>query len=640
MAKSHRPERLAELIRKIDEVRALSNLPPLELGSKAASIEATMEALVEAAAPLATEVEHHRRRLIEATVLLAAISEFLSAIVLAGNPEPALTSLCHFLRGAFRLDWVHLGILDSSGTQLGGPVVRTEPGGGVRDGRLAQPWPKAGPLERVMSQHRTEILRHPELKAAPLEGPRASALRLVACLPVGRPEPHVPGLTAPGATSSQALTPDPARGVLVLGRYSAQEFDRNHLALLESLAASVGTALDNARLTQRLGDAIRFRDHVLESMIDGVVAVDREGRVLVMNEVAESLLLLPRQQALGRPFPRGLLEDRDPSGDPLEEALAKPFQTRRSEGWICAPGRERRPARLTTTRLRDESGLAYGTLVTFFDLTPIREMERRIRHLDRIATLGRFTSSVAHEIRNPLAGIAAGVEYLKRSIPAGDPANEHLEFVAREVGRLDRIVSDLSRATRPSDPRPQPIHIETVTADAVQAIRSRPEALSADIETEFRPNLPEALVDPDHLSQVLVNLLLNAIQAGGGCPVTVRAWVTPRTAGGRRRLWVAVDDSGPGIPADNLDRIFEPFFTTKKDGTGLGLYICHEMVKRNGGEITVENLSGGGARFLIELPVSQHPASGQARNQKTRTTSRSSRNRNSSTSNQSPGASG
>jgi signal transduction histidine kinase len=395
--------------------------------------------------------------------------------------------------------------------------------------------------------------------------------------------------------------------VLAVGRRGDEALDRDHLALLESLAVSVGTALENARLTQRLGDAIRFREHILESMIDGVVAVDRESRVLVMNEVAENLLLLPRGQALARPFPRGLLEDRDLPGDPLEHALATPSETRRSEGWICTPGQDRRPARLATTQLRDESGHVYGALITFFDLTPMREMERKIRHLDRIATLGRFTSSVAHEIRNPLAGIAAGIEYLGRGIPGEDPRRRHLEFVTREVSRLERILSDLSRATRPREPQAQPVRIETLVADAIQGIRSRPEAAGIEVEADFPPHLPPALVDPDHITQVLVNLLLNAVQASGDCPVVVRAWTTPRLPGGRRRLWVAVEDSGPGVPADNLDRIFEPFFTTKQDGTGLGLYICHEMVKRNGGEISVRNLPVRGAQFLIELPASRRP---------------------------------
>jgi PAS domain S-box-containing protein len=598
---------LTELTRKIDEVRALSDLPPLSIDGG----EESTELLVEAATSLLDEVERHKRRLIETTVLLAAISELLSAMLFSGDPQPALASLCHFLRGAFRLDWIHVGILDPDGTALAGPVVHVDAEGKVREGYLSRSWNgEPAVFQTVLDSHRKVILRGSGAAAATGD-PEARGLRLLACLPIGRGEADSVLSAAVDLPLDQREAPlavDPVRGILAVGRNRDEEIDRDHLALLKSLAVSIGTALDNSRLTQRLGEAMRFRDHVLESMIDGVVVVDRESRVLTINEVAEKLLCLPREEALGEPFPKGLLDDKDLPGDPIERTLASPAETRRSEGWISAPGQDRRPARLAVTPLRDEKGLVYGALVTFFDLTEIREMERRIRHLDRIATLGRFTSSVAHEIRNPLAGIAAGIEYLGMSIPDADPSRQHLDFVTREVSRLDRIVSDLSLATRPHDPQPQPVRIETLVSETVETVRNHPDAAEAQIEIDLEPDLGPALVDPDHLSQVMVNLLLNAVQAAGDCSVTVRAGAKSGPPEEPPRIWVAVEDSGPGIPADNVERIFEPFFTTKKAGTGLGLYICHEMVERNGGEITARNLPGRGAQFLIELPGAPRPA--------------------------------
>jgi PAS domain S-box-containing protein len=454
-------------------------------------------------------------------------------------------------------------------------------------------------MGRVLATHRPEILRLAAAQAGALEiGARtAGGVRMLACLPVGRAE---------GIGGEHDVDSGSTQGVLVLLRFRDDDLDPDHLALLESLAASVATAIDNARLNQRLGEAIRFRDHVLESMLDGVIALDRGGRVLVMNEVAEALLGIARDEALGRILPPGLLVDGDAPGDPFQVTRNHPVLTRRSEGWVAPAGRERRPVRLASTQLRDERGRVYGTLVTFFDLTAMREMERRIRHLDRIAALGRFTSAVAHELKNPLAGIAAGLEYLSRSIAAEDARRTHLDFVSREVARLDRIVSDLSRAGRPRDPEPQAVRIETALADAVRVVHERPEGAGAVIHLDLASDLPAARVDPDHLAQALLNLLLNGVQAAatGGQPVRVRAWADSPAGGTGKRLWIAVEDSGPGIPADNLERIFEPFFTTRKEGTGLGLYLCHEMVKRNGGEITVRNRTGGGAQFLIELPAS------------------------------------
>jgi signal transduction histidine kinase len=589
---------LAELVRKIDEVRALSHLPPLELEHGGESSEA---ALVAAAGSLLAEVERHKRRLIETTVLLGALSELIAAMFSAGDPDPALISLAHFLRGAFRLDWVLVGLFDPCTSQLVGPVVGSGRDGETEEATGTVSVLPGGPLARVLAGPRSDALTGKAAVLA-LGLPRAARLAEIVLVPIGR---TTSGEPAEGPAAELGL--ERVRGCLAVGRDRAEPIDGDHLALLESLAGSVGAAIDNVRLTRRLREAMRFRDHVLESMIDGVVAVDRDRRVLVLNEVAERLL---GQAALGELLPPGTLVAADSPPDPIAEALALGATPRLTEGTVgpSDPTSERRPVRLGVTPLKDEDGAVMGALATFVDLTEIRAMEHRIRHLDRIAALGRFTSSVAHEIRNPLAGIAAGIDYLGRGIAADDPRRGHLAYVTREVRRLDRIVSDLSIATRPREPQRQALRIEVLIQETLRAIESRPEAAETRFALALEPDLPPALADPDQLSQVLLNLLLNAVQAGGAGEVRVRAWPEgppgePAERRSARRLVIAIEDSGPGIPAAIRDRIFEPFFTTKKEGTGLGLYICHEMVGRNGGEISVKNLAAGGAEFQVALPV-------------------------------------
>jgi two-component system, NtrC family, nitrogen regulation sensor histidine kinase GlnL len=607
------PIPLAQLVRKIDEVRALSNLPPLELESGVES-EAT---LVAAAGSLLGEVERHKRRLIETTVLLGALSELLGAMLSAGDPAPALASLVHFLRGAFRLDWVHLALLDPETGCLSGPLVCGSDQEEVEEKSALLGGDRASlgePLLTVLTEHSTEIVAGRAAAQAVIRHPRATALEHLVLLPIGQPgEGETPaewGSARAAEDPAGEVRLAPVRGVLAVGRYAPEPVDGDHLTLLESLAGSIGTALDNARLTRRLREAMRFRQHVLESMIDGVVAVDRERRVLVMNEVAERLLDLVRSEAIGHRLDTERLVAADPPADPIGGALAG-HPERRSEGAAGRDEASRRPVRFAATPLRDDQGQVVGALATFIDLTAIREMEQRIRHLDRIAALGRFTSSVAHEIRNPLAGIAAGIEYLGRGIPAGDKRRVHLEFVTREIGRLDRIVSDLSLASRPRAPQMQPVRIEVLVAEAFEAVESRPEARGGTLVNAVPAGLPPALVDPDQLSQVLLNLILNAVQAARTGRVTVSAGVVQEDRERGGRLEVAIEDTGPGVPAELRERIFEPFFTTKKEGTGLGLYLCHEMVERNGGEIAVQNRAGGGARFTVALRLAP-PAAGVA----------------------------
>ena len=599
---SPKPIPLAELVRKIDEVRALSNLPPLELepGSESET------ALLAAAGSLLGEVERHKRRLIETTVLLSALSELIAAMFAAGDPAPALISLAHFLRGAFRLDWVLVGLVDPTTARFGGPVVASGKGGETEERSLAIPIPGGGALGRVLAGSRVDPLTDSDAAQvlADLGQPPSTQLTELVLLPIGR----WPSAGPKGGESSGEPRAEPVRGCLAVGRLRAEPLDGDHLTLLESLAGSVGVAIENSRLTRHLKAAMQFRDHVLESMIDGVVAVDCDRRLLVMNEVAEGLLGLARESALGEPLPAAVLKATDAPEDPIAEALSSGAMPRRTEGTVGPPGKNPRPVRLGVTPLRDDDDAVVGALVTFVDLSAIREMEQRIRHLDRIAALGRFTSSVAHEIRNPLAGIAAGIEYLGRGIAADDPRQSHLAFVTREVRRLDRIVADLLLATRPREPQRQPLKLDVLIQEALRALETRPEAAETQFVVEIDPALPPALADPDQLAQILLNLLLNAVQAGGASEVRMRAQVVSEAgAAAAARIQIAILDSGPGIPAEIRERIFEPFFTTKKDGTGLGLYICHEMASRNGGEILARNRESGGAEFVLMLPIAARP---------------------------------
>ncbi|MGD8396898.1 MAG: PAS domain-containing protein, partial [Candidatus Eiseniibacteriota bacterium] len=318
--------RLGELIRRIDEVRALSGLQPLDIPAG----EKPMESLLAAADSLVFELERNRRRVIETTTLLAALTEVLSVLLVAEQPGPALTSLCQFVRGAFRLDWVFLGLAARDGAgRLEGPLVHRDVDGRAEECEHALDLDGSmNPLRAVLERHRSIHLTG--VRAAEVvAGPAGQRLRVLSVLPIGREpaegtcrlhggEGHLePGRLGGEPVPHVAVDLRQVPGLLVLGRYREEPLDGDHLALLESLGVTVGTVLENARLTRRLVEAIRFRDNVLESMVDGLVAVDAEGRVLAMNEVAASLLKLDRAAVLGRPLPAGLLEDDALDEDPL-----------------------------------------------------------------------------------------------------------------------------------------------------------------------------------------------------------------------------------------------------------------------------------------------------------------------------------
>jgi signal transduction histidine kinase len=212
--------------------------------------------------------------------------------------------------------------------------------------------------------------------------------------------------------------------------------------------------------------------------------------------------------------------------------------------------------------------------------------------------LGRFTSSIAHEIKNPLTGIAAGVQYISKRLQPGVTEADTVDFILTEITRLNRIVDDLYMIARP----PQLVLKETSVNDIIAKCLF---GLSEDIvrkrirlEQSLAKDVPTMNVDAERLQQVLINVLKNAIEASpenGVIEITTR----------REEDWVivAVKDSGPGVPAAERERIFEPFYSTKKGGTGLGLCISQAIIDEHNGRMTVETPRDGGACFVIELPI-------------------------------------
>ena len=248
----------------------------------------------------------------------------------------------------------------------------------------------------------------------------------------------------------------------------------------------------------------------------------------------------------------------------------------------------------------------YGAIATFVDLAPIKRAEEEARRLDRLAALGRFTSSVAHEIRNPLAGIGAGVQYLVRSLTLEGPQRENLDFIQNEIRRLDRILQDLFDITHPRGLHMEPAPLETAVRRAVQCVQELAAGRGVALQQEFAPRTPAIPHDADQMEQVFINLVKNAAEAapaGTSIAVQLAAESVPAGRSTVRTLVATVTDQGPGIDEDTCRTLFEPFFTTKPGGTGLGLYITHDIVKRHGGNLTVHSEPGHGATFRVELPL-------------------------------------
>jgi signal transduction histidine kinase len=245
----------------------------------------------------------------------------------------------------------------------------------------------------------------------------------------------------------------------------------------------------------------------------------------------------------------------------------------------------------------------------------LRESRQEIERLHRtqmsraehLATLGELATGLAHEIRNPLAGIAGVIEIISRDLPASSPARMVVKDVRQEIARINHIVTDLLHTARPHPPKVGKSDLNTTVEHAVMLGRQQALAKSIEISLHKDPSLPEVEHDSDQIHQVLLNLLLNALQAidlNGKIAVTVER--RGKTA------VIEVSDNGRGIAPDHLPNIFRPFFTTKGEGTGLGLSLARRIVEDHQGRIDVTSTVGKGTTFGVVLPLERAAAPNSA----------------------------
>jgi len=236
----------------------------------------------------------------------------------------------------------------------------------------------------------------------------------------------------------------------------------------------------------------------------------------------------------------------------------------------------------------------------------LRESREEIERLHRtqmsraehFATLGEMATGLAHEIRNPLAGIAGVIEIIGRDLPASSPARDVVKDVRQEIARINHIVTDLLQTARPHPPKVRKSDLNVTVEHAVMLGRQQALAKGIEISLHKDASLPEVEHDSDQIHQVLLNLLLNALQA-----IDRHGRVDVKLFRRDANAIIEVTDDGRGIPEENLPNIFRPFYTTKGEGTGLGLSLARRIVEDHRGRINVTSAVGKGTTFAVILPL-------------------------------------
>jgi two-component system sensor histidine kinase HydH len=334
---------------------------------------------------------------------------------------------------------------------------------------------------------------------------------------------------------------------------------------------------------------------VVQNLPIGLAALDGEGRVASFNRTAESVLGRSGDHALGREA----VEILPPELVALLEAA--PGDTRVIEREIdCAVGEGRTvPLAASVSTLRSPEGEPTGKLLLFRDLTEVRTLKREVERSRRLAAVGRLAGGVAHEIRNPLSSIKGFATYFKERYRDVEEDRHTAEVMIQEVDRLNRVIGQLLEFARPVAVDRKPVRPDVVARRALKLVEGQAEARGIRLESRL-PSSGTVPMDADRMGQVLLNLLLNGLEAmpdGGTLELTAEVDEANRAAR------FTVRDTGRGIARDDLAHVFDPYFTTKPSGTGLGLAVVHKIVEGHNGELRVESEEGKGTAVTVELPL-------------------------------------
>jgi two-component system nitrogen regulation sensor histidine kinase GlnL len=347
---------------------------------------------------------------------------------------------------------------------------------------------------------------------------------------------------------------------------------------------------------------------VLDAVLAGMVVLDAEGRVELLNAAACRMLETSAQAAAGQAAER-LFGPGHPIALLARGVLGSGRAFTAGELEIERRGEPALEVDVSAAPLFDPRGARDGVVLVLRDRTLQRRLEELASQRERLAAFGRIAAGIAHEVRNPLGGIRGAAEIL--GARASDPkSRDAAALVVREVDRIAALVDELMVFARGDDLHLAPLNVHRVLDDVLELAALDPLGTRVEVRRDYDPSIPELEGDASRLTQVFLNLVRNALQAmeaGGRLTIETRMPVSLRLgeASGVQSptLVVSVSDTGPGIAPELHEHLATPFFTTRAGGTGLGLAVARHWVARHGGTLEIESQPGAGARVRVALPL-------------------------------------
>jgi PAS domain S-box-containing protein len=356
----------------------------------------------------------------------------------------------------------------------------------------------------------------------------------------------------------------------------------------------LGQQLQSDRL-RVLGDNVNLK-HVVDQLEDGVIFLTHDRRILFFNRAAEAVVGKSAQQIHG-----WRVEEALGASHPLRPLLDEDGDEGSRRGATIVLRRDGRPREFAVSRFAvADAERSMGTMVLLKDLESINTLRSLVSYSGKLAALGRLTSGVAHEVKNPLNAMTIHLELLKGRLGASvGSVQEHLDVIGSEIKRLDRALQGFLKFVRPQELTLSNVDLNGLLRSLAALLQPEWQAAGVDFVLDLDPDLRSVRADEELLRQAFLNVLLNACQAmpkGGTIRIT-----TARDQDEQVR--VAIADEGVGIPTGDLDKIFRLYYTTKPDGSGIGLSIVYRIVQLHDGSIDVSSEAGNGTTFVVRLPL-------------------------------------
>lgn len=368
-----------------------------------------------------------------------------------------------------------------------------------------------------------------------------------------------------------------------------------HLPAIRGELNEIVTGINN--LAETLSKTKTINELILENSLDGVITIDINGAITMLNPAAEKMTGYQLKQVLGKPYST-LLDDKE-FNSPLLDTLYNGIDHNSVEVDFPVSGQVIKISS-STSHLKDHQGNIIGALVIFKDITEQKEIEKLIQQTERLVSLGELMAGVAHEIRNPLAAIRGFVQYLQNNI-SNSEKSEYITIILKEVDSINHVIQQLLDFAAPSKNFYSSININHLIEEVLILINTSHRSNNIDIELSLDQQLPTLYLDKELMKQALLNLIINAIQA---IPAQGIIQISTKLSSNQKYQLICIKDNGEGIPEALLNKIFNPFFTTKLSGTGLGLPIVQKIIASHKGKITIKNnVNSTGVTVEIALPI-------------------------------------